>query len=147
MAIYRPSKPRYRIVPVAAIVGLLVGLLAGLVLAGGDPEPVEAVREIRTTLTEASSVLEIVEIEYEEALEDGSGDGNAEYEGARDALERSRSLWAEARPSVDLLAPQEAEEIDSLYEELGDAVADEALPEQVNELIAELSALLDAESD
>ena len=145
MAIYRPQKPRYRLVLGAAVVGLLVGLVAGLILGGDDPDPVDAVREIRVTLTEASSLLEIVEIEYAEALEDGSGAGDPEYEGALDAFARSRSHWRRARPAIDLLASDDAATIDARYEDLETAMEAEALPEEVNELTAELSDMLDPE--
>lgn len=146
MAIYRPSKPRYRLVLIAAAIGLLVGIVTGLVLGNDEPDPVESVREISVTLTEASSVLEIVEIEYEEALEDGTGEGDAEYEGALDALARSRTSWTEVRPAVELLAPETASEVDALYGDLDQAMTDEALPEEINELTGELSELLDPET-
>lgn len=147
MAIYRPQRPRYKLVLGAALVGLVVGLVTGLLLGRDEPDPVEAVREIRVTLTQASSSLEIVEIEYAEALDDGSGEGDPEYEGALDALARSRAHWRRARPAIDLLAPEDAATIDSRYDELRQAMEDEALPEEINELTAELSSLLDPEGD
>ena len=147
MAIYRPPRPRYRIVLVAAAVGLVVGLVCGLILGSGDPDPEEAVREVRVILTEASSLLEVVEVEYAEALEDGSGEGEPEYEGSVDALTRSRARWTEARPALRLIAPGSAEEIDALYAELERAVEDEALPEEVNGVIADLSRALDPPAD
>ncbi|MDQ4142585.1 MAG: hypothetical protein M3198_02395, partial [Actinomycetota bacterium] len=133
------------LVLIAGAVGLLVGLVAGLVLGSDDPAPEEAAREVRVTLTEASSLLEVEEIEYEEALEDGSGAGEQEYEGARDALARSRARWEEARPSVRIIAPDSAAQIDRHYAELEQAVDDEALPEEVNALIGDLSEALDPE--
>lgn len=147
MAIYRPSKPRYRLVLGALATGLVGGLVGGLIVGGDEADPIEAVREIRVTLTEASSLLEIVEIEYSEALEDGTGAGDPEYEGARDALARSRSHWQRARPALDLLAPDDVDDIDAGYEELEQAVADEALAEEVNELTDDLTQMLDPDAD
>ncbi|MDQ4095002.1 MAG: hypothetical protein M3174_02190, partial [Actinomycetota bacterium] len=126
---------------------LLVGLVAGLIVGSEDPDPVEAVREVRVTLTEAASLLEIVEIEYAEALEDGSGAGDQEYEGALDALARSRSHWRRARPALALLESDDASAIDARYEELQQAMESEALPEEINQLTAELSQMLDPETD
>lgn len=147
MAIYRPTKPRYRLVIATAVAGLVVGFVAGLIVGRDEPDPVEAAREVRVTLTQASSVLEIVEIEYAEALEDGSGVGDREYEGAKDALARSRSHWEQARPVMRLLAPDEVAGVDARYDELEQAVDEEALPEEVNELTSELGEMLDPQQE
>ncbi len=142
MAIYRPSRPRYRVVLIAAAAGLVTGFVAGWIVGDEDPDPATAVREVRVSLTEAASLLEVVEVEYEEALGDGSGEGDPEYEGARDALTRSRSRWGDARAAVEVLTPEAAAEVDRQYDELEQAVEREALPEEVNAMIGDLSEAL-----
>lgn len=141
MAIYRPTKPRYKTLLLTGAVGVAAGLVLGLLLGGGDPAPEEAAREVRVSLSEAASVLEIVQIEYSEATEGGGGE--QELEGARDALARSRTLWRDARATFLVLDPDRAEEIDALYDDLANSLDSGSTPDEVDAAVDQLSAALE----
>jgi hypothetical protein len=130
MAIYRPSRPRWRATAMIGAVCLLIGGGVGWLIArAGDPDPAEAIRSIRASLSEVSGALEIVEIEYGEAVEGGEVVARPEYDGARAAALRARSLWDEVSVSMELLAPQQASEVASEFDRLMAAIdsrADEA---------------------
>lgn len=130
MAIYRPSRPRWRATAMVGAVCLLIGSGVGwLIASAGDPDPTEAIRSIRASLSEVAGALEVVEIEYGEAVEDGEVVTRPEYDGARAAALRARSLWEEVSVSMELLAPQQTSEVASEFDRLMaaiDSTADEA---------------------
>lgn len=138
MAIYRPPSKRWPAIAAAAIGGLLVGLVAGLLLSGGD-DPIAATQAIRAEMTRAAGSLEVAAIEYEEALESGS---DSELQGARDALSSSRATWESVRPAVATIAPATADEIDERYEDLNEAFEQENAAEEVLASIDALVTLL-----
>ena len=143
MAIYRPTRPRYKVILATGALGLAIGLVAGLALGGEDPDPVETARDVRVSLSEAASVLEIVEIEYSEAWTAQGDVGGQEFEGAQDALARSEALWGEARGTLSVLAPDRAAEIDDHYDRLEEEVASGAEPKEVATAIDRLSTALE----
>ena len=143
MAIYRPPRPRYRIALLCLGIGLLTGLATGLVLGGGESDPRTTAQEVRVSLVEAASLLEIVEIEYEEGLEATGDIQNQELSGARDALQRSRQRWGEAKGLLELIDPSGTEEIDAAYSNLQEVMEQEAAAEVVAELTADLGEILD----
>jgi hypothetical protein len=127
VAIYRPPKRRGPALVGAGLLGALVGLAAGLLLpAGGEAEPEEALAPARASLQTAAGTLEVAAIEYTESVEDGEVVRPPEYRGARDALERSRRSYLEARSALAALQPGVVEEIDAGYEELAAAMANKA---------------------
>ena len=115
MAIYRPPKARWPLALGTGIASLLIGLAIGLALGSGDPDPVESVRAIRSTLAAAAGSVEVAAIEYEEAVVDGAIEREAEYDGSIAALASSNSRYQEVRSALELLAPAVAEDIDSSY--------------------------------
>jgi hypothetical protein len=127
-------------------VGALAGLLLGLALGGGDDtSPEEALRDTRSQLSQAAGVLEIVPIEYEEAVRGGEivQGREAEYRGARSAVQRSRDLYLEARPALLVVDAQAVRAIDGAYARLARAMAARAPPETVTRQTARLRGLLE----
>ena len=142
MAIYRPPKPRWPLAVAMLIAGLSVGLALGFALGGDEFDAADAAAEIRTTLATAAGSLEVAAIEYAEAVEDGEVQAEAEYRGAIDAVESSRSRYAEVEAALETLAPDSAGEISDAYaqiENLMSGVADEG---EVADAIGELEDLL-----
>lgn len=132
MAIYRPQRPRWRATAVAGLVGLGLGLLIGWGLLRPEPNPAELIASARATLASAAATLEVVEIEYDEAVEDSRIVARPEYEGARSALRSSRERYAEARAVVAAVSADDASAIDDAYDDLERAVDARAPAEEVS---------------
>jgi hypothetical protein len=143
MAIYRPPKSRWPTALVLGLVGLLIGLLIGWLAFGrAEPDPEEALETVQETLGEAATTLEIVVIEYSESVDGTEVVNRTEYEGARDALARSRSSYQEVRAATALVDEGATQSIDGAYDELEQLVDDPASAEDVEAKADELEALL-----
>ena len=99
MAIYRPSKPRWPALVGAVVMGLVIGLGAGILLRPG-PDPVAAARDLSADLDGAAGLLEVAQVEYEESVSGSRVTSPREYGAAQAALARSRTRFREARPAV-----------------------------------------------
>ena len=142
MAIYRPPKPRWPLAVGALVVGLLLGLAIGFALGGEEFDAADAATEISGTLTTATGSLEVAAIEYAEAVEGGEVQAEAEYRGAIDAVESSRSQYAEVEPAVAGIAPEVAGAIEGKYDEVEGLMADLADEQEVEQALSELEELL-----
>ena len=104
---------------VAGVVGLVIGVSAGLLLAsGGDDEPSveDAVAAVQDGVSPAVSELELVSIEYREAVRNGEVVADTEYEAALSHVERAQQSLADS--DADVLAPAEAAEAEACLEGL-----------------------------
>ena len=142
MAIYRPPKSRWPLAAATLVAGLALGFALGLALGGDDFDAGSAGEEIQTRLTAAAGSLEVVGIEYAEAVEDGEVVAEPEYQGARDALDSSRSAYAEVEPAVDAIASDRADEIASAYDQVEDLMDDVADEDEVEAALGDLESLL-----
>jgi hypothetical protein len=143
MAIYRPPPPRWRAAIAGGLVGILVGLIAGILLArGSGADHADAVREIKSALTRSAGTLEVVEIEYSEAVENGEITTESEYEGARAAALRARSGFQDVREPLGLLAPEATAEIDAAFDQLLAAIDDLSDEAVVAEHVQDTTRLL-----
>lgn len=143
MAIYRPPKPRWPAVAVAAFASVLAGFLIGWLAFGrSEPDPEEALRDLEASLTAAASTLEIVAIEYSESVEDGKVVNEVEYQGAVDALARSRATFAEERSALAVIDPSLVDDLDGLYDQLEGLLDDRAAAEEVTAKTEELAQAL-----
>jgi hypothetical protein len=144
VAIYRPRRRPWKLAVASVLLGAVAGLILGWAIWGRtEPDPVDAAMEIRGSLASAAGTLEVVEVEYSESVEDGDVVSTPEYEGARDALARSRSRYREVAAAVNVLAPESARRIDELYAELERSVGGPSPEEDVSELVTELRSALD----
>lgn len=137
MAIYRPQRRRWTVLVAAAVLGLLIGLAIGWALRS-DPDPVEAIADVRSSLVQAAGTLEVVEIEYDEAVADGEVVARPELEGARAALASSRERYREVGDAVAAISSETASAIGDGYEDLERSIADLAPPEEVAARSADL---------
>jgi hypothetical protein len=143
MAIYRPPKPRWPAVLVTALLALSIGVLIGWFAFGrAEPDPEEALERVRVALSDAAATLEIVAIEYSESVEGTEVVNRVEYEGAVDALARSRTRYQEFRGAIAMVDPPITQRIDGAYEELEQLVREPAPADEVESKTDELAELL-----
>jgi hypothetical protein len=133
VTISRPSRPSWPRLVAIGVAGILIGIGVGVALGGGDdePDPVQGLRDARSSLGRAADVLEIVAVEYAEGVEDGRVVSAAEYDGARRAVARSRSLYGDARPVVAYASAVTATRLDHAFPRLARKVAARAPEEEV----------------
>jgi hypothetical protein len=142
MAIYRPPKPRWRAAVGAGLVGVVVGMIAGILVSRSEPNPVEAARSVQAELDRAASSLEVVAIEYDESVDGGEVVSDGEYRGTQDALESSRTRFDDVRAALELLAPDRAGSIDDAYDAVQRSIEARADPAEVTQELDSLTALL-----
>ena len=140
MAIYKPPKARWPLAVFAAVAGVLIGIAIGFLIGREEPNAAEGVRLVRQELTAAAAGLEVAGIEYSESVEDGEVVNDTEYQGSLDAVESSRDRYETVADALATLAPQQADAIESGYDEVAAAMEDHEPPEDVE---ASLSALAD----
>jgi hypothetical protein len=144
VAIYRPARPRWPAVVAAAVAGCVLGAAASLTWSATRPPDVRAVvASSRDALLDARGTLEVVQVEYGEAIRAGRVESRAEYDGALGALARSRAAFARARPILAALAPATAQRIDRAYDELRASMRALEAPESVARRVDELIVLLE----
>lgn len=140
MAIYRPPRSPWRARVLVAAAGFLIGgLIVWALLPEGEPSPAERTASVRSELIAAEGALEIVAIEYAESVRDGAIVAQAEYDGAKAALARSRARYEAVR--ADLL-PEDSAEIESAYARLGRLMEQRVPNDELGAEIEELSRLL-----
>lgn len=142
MSIYRPPPRRWPGLVACLVAGLIVGGIAGALIARPRPTPADSVEPARDALKRAATILSVVEVEYAEAVPDGAVAKVTEYEGVRDSVARSRAAYAEARPALVALAPERVGELDAAYDSLQSLVDDMADPARVTAAARELAGLL-----
>ena len=146
MAIYKPPKARWPLAVFVGVIGFLLGIGLGFLLASEDPDPAEGVRLVRQELTAAAAGLEVAGIEYTEAVDDGEILSDAEYQGSLDALDSSRDRFESVEDALATLAPELADEVASGFDETEAAMEERASSEEVQSLLDDLSGLLKGET-
>jgi hypothetical protein len=141
VAIYRPSKPRWPALLGAAVMGLLIGLGAGILLRP-DPDPVAAARDMSADLAGAAGLLEVAQVEYEESVSGTEVISPREYRAARAALSRSRNRFGDARPALEALSDSAAKAIDAGYDRIQALMGEPAPPVRVAAALRRLARLL-----
>ncbi|MDQ3964811.1 MAG: hypothetical protein M3277_13025 [Actinomycetota bacterium] len=143
MAIYRPPKPRWRVGALGLVAGLAIGGGIGFAVGSPDAPDIEAaVAAIETSLVRAAGSLEIVAIEYAEAVEDEEVVARSEYEGALAAEASSEAEYRRVRAGLRTIVPDRVAVIDAGYEQLREAMTSRADEAEVARLAAELERSL-----
>jgi hypothetical protein len=148
MSLYREAGGRSLLPMVATgvfclLVGGLVGLLIG---SSGEEEPSleDAVSEVRDEVQPALSALELVTIEYPEAVSGGEVVAETEYQAAVDQVKHAEEAVDGVAADLELLAPRELERAQAALDELARSVQAKAPAEEVTRLANEAAAALRA---
>lgn len=136
MSLYREAGRR-RTLPLlagAVAIALLAGLIGFLIGDGGNEEPslADAVQSVREDTRPAISELELVTIEYGEAVRDGQVVAETEYQAARDHVDRAAESLASVSGDLELLGPDGVAEARAAMSELGTLVEQRAAAAEVD---------------
>jgi hypothetical protein len=123
MSVYRQARPgRPALVIAIAIAFLLAGVVGGALLFDGSDDDRaslrDAVDELRDDMRPAVESLDVLAIEYGQAVRGGRVVAPTEYEGAKGHLERARVAFDRARDDLVLLAPAETAVLERRLDEL-----------------------------
>ena len=131
MSVYRDPANRRgrRLLIVSIVVSLLVGALAGFLIARAtqdEPTLAEQVEDVRADLDPAIDVLGLVPGHYEQAVRDGKVVEPAQYEGARSQAQSAADIVADAEPDLVIIAPTQLEAAQSEIERLQQLIEQKA---------------------
>jgi len=149
MSLYREAGGRRTAALLGGLLaGLLLGTLAGYLIgsAGGDEEPSleDAVEQLQEDVAPALSALELVSIEYSEAVRGGEVVAETEYQASLDHVQRARSALDGASADLELLSPGELATAEQSLDELSQLVEGTAPPMQVDAAVARADAAIRA---
>ena len=136
MSVYRQARPgRPALVIAIAVAFLVVGVVGGALLFDGSDDEGgslrDAVGRLRDDMRPAVESLDVLPIEYGQAVRGGRVVAPTEYEGAKGHLERARKAFDGARGDLALLAPAEAAAAERRLDELGQLIDRHAPAAQV----------------
>ena len=100
------------------------------------PQPEEVIARDSGELLGA---LELLSIEYGEAVENGRVVKESEYEGAREVMDRIMDLFGQMKPYAMLVDPEPVESIERDLERLESMVHEKSPPGDVDGLIEQIS--------
>jgi len=147
MSLYREARGRslWQIALVGAI-ALAIGIGIGLLLAPENEEPTlaESVAALDADLDRARAALELVTIEYPQAVADGEVAEQTELTAALDQAESAQRTAAAAEADIAVLDAARSERLEETLEQLVVAIEDRAKPAEVDDLATEASAELEA---
>jgi hypothetical protein len=131
MSLYRQAGRRPAAPIVAALaVGLLAGALGGYLLGkdGGDDPPSlqAALADLSDRAQPVSAALELLPLEYGQAVRGGRAVEPTELAAARADLERARAVFGELRPELALLDRSGARRLEGGISALETLVSDQA---------------------
>ena len=136
MAIYQAPRRRWRFALAMAIVGGLIGLLAGVALRP-DPDPIDTLRTLDAQLSEAAAALDVLVI-HREADTGSTSDPRV----AEDAVRRTRARIDEIRDEIAVVDPDALRAVDSHLSRLDELVGGRDDPEAIADEAEELADLL-----
>lgn len=140
MSIYRPPKRHWPYTLAYSVGALVVGLLLGMAMFGGEQtSQSDVVSDVKLALSGARANLDVAKVEYRESVQAGRVVRAPEYRGALAALSRSRSRINEVREVLDLIPYQSSANFNTKYDEIGKSMRLKADPSNVDRQIDELS--------
>jgi hypothetical protein len=138
MSVYRePARRRARAALIGALVGLLAGGIVGFLLGRateGEPTLAEQAGQLEERLAPALNALELVTIEYPEAVRDGEVVAPTEYEAARSQAQTAADVVASTGEDLAVLSAADARRAETLTRRLTDLIERRETPEAVARL-------------
>jgi hypothetical protein len=153
LSLYRETGRSGRQGLIAGAVALVIGLGVGYLLGHANAEEPsfgEAVAALRADLGPVANGLELLGGEYPQGVSGGEIVAQTEYDGSVSNVERIRDVLAANAGELEQLDPEATAELTDVVDQLGEAVAAQAPPAEVDRLrqdaIAALRAILPTES-
>jgi hypothetical protein len=140
MAVKVPYKPRRR-GRIAAIAGiaLLAAALAWVAATRGADDG-----RLESELGELKSVLDLLVIEYREALKSRDSLLESEYEVSRNLSEKALEIYRRAKAEMEEVSPADSKRLGELLEEIRRAVDSREDPAVVESLVEEATRIIDS---
>jgi hypothetical protein len=146
MSLYRElGRVRPAKLALTAAVGLLVGGVIGFALGGTaseEPSLRESMQKLQADLRPALGALELVTIEYPEAVRDGRVVAKTEYAAARSQLGTASEAIAASEEELEVLDSEGARALDASLGRLHELVKARGSGEQVRREAEASSAIL-----
>ena len=134
MSLYREARGGVRRLAIVAVLALVVGIVAGFALgrvSKNEPSLAEKVGDTRERYREVPDALELLRIEYPQAVRGSQVIARTEYDAAKADVERARESFDAVADDLRALAPQRVDLAGRQLDALADLVAKPAPPEQV----------------
>jgi hypothetical protein len=146
MSLYREAgRRRGWPIALAAVIGVAIGVVAGLLVGdSGGGSLSDEVDELRSDVGPAAGALELVRIEYAEAVRGGKIVAATEFDAARSHAERARGLVEENVDDLAALGKAEAEEARTAIDRLSRLIDSHAPPAHVNAASRDAERALEA---
>jgi protein subunit release factor A len=135
MSLYREvGRSRPWIVATAVVGALAIGFGAGFATGRSTaPEPTleDAVAGLQREIRGATDALELVTIEYEQAVVNGAVAAQSEYDAARADADRAQEIFTSHRDELALLSPDEIAATETALQTLTEQIEALAEPSEV----------------
>lgn len=135
MSLYREvGRSRRWVMATAVVVALAIGFGVGFATGRSTaPEPTleDAVAALQDQIRAATDALELVTIEYEQAVANGAVTAQSEYEAANADATRAREIFTSRRDELALLSPDESAAAESALQTLTEQIEALADPSEV----------------
>jgi hypothetical protein len=117
MAIYKPRRSRWPLIAGLTVLAFMVGFAVGAVVVGNRPPDLPAAAtSIADGLQGSAQLLEVTQIEYEEAIKPGASE--AEFQGALENLARARARYEAVAPALAAIDDARVTAVNQGFDEL-----------------------------
>lgn len=141
MAIYKPRRSRWPLIAGVTGIAFILGLAVGALVVGNRaPDLPAAAALIGDGLQGSSQLLEVTQIEYEEAIKPGASE--PEFQGSLENLARARARFDAVAPALREIDAQRVAGINQGFEELRTLMEARTPIEQVTSAIEALQEQL-----
>jgi hypothetical protein len=134
MSLYREVRGGARRLLILAAIAVLIGLAGGFVLGRateGEPSLAGKVADFRDDAQKVASALEVLAVEYPQAVRGSRVVAQTEYTAAKADVERAHTAFEEIQGDLQAIFPQRVALAESQLHELEKLVKQTAPPEQV----------------
>ena len=146
MAIYKPRRSRWPLIAGLVVLAFVVGFAVGALVAGNRPADLPgAAASIADGLQGSAQLLEVTQIEYEEAITPGASD--AEFQGSLENLARARQRYEAFAPALRAIDPARAARIGRGFDDVRALMQQKTAIDEVTAAIDELEAALAPSSE